>query len=324
IEQNLRELQGKIGEAWIGERVPSPTECLQWFSQRNLSSLKPISTGYHELLDFLKALQHLLKTEEAREEAVLQLLLNISSQCGVAFPCSGPLSEQGYTTVPPVCSVRDDLVLEVQETWDDIRLLLRRHLLDKLQPAEEPNQPGQSAESSTVSSRVPQRILILQQLSFLYPETEVLSKYQVVQSRAVLSLLRSTQTCSPGGERGFDRLTQGFQTVSPAFCAMLSKEIHVLNGIAEPHSILTFLNQAYLSTLTQELSFLMEREVEAALKDNTAHSGKTGRSSNKKSAVGQFALHTLLFYWCCTTLLQGLDNETETPGFRPQSFISMV
>uniref|UniRef100_A0AAR2L095 KIAA0825 n=1 Tax=Pygocentrus nattereri TaxID=42514 RepID=A0AAR2L095_PYGNA len=285
IEQNLRELQGKIGEAWIGERVPSPTECLQWFSQRNLSSLKPISTGYQELLDFLKALQHLLKTQEAREEAVLQLLLNISSQCGVAFPCSGPLSEQAHSPVPPVCSVQDDLALEVQETWDDVRLLLRRHLLDKLQPAEEPSQSGQSAEGTIIGSRVAQKILILQQLSFLYPETEVLVKYQVLQSRRVLGLLRSTQTCSPGGERGFDRLALGFQTASPSFCAMLSEEIHILNGIAEPHSILTFLNQAYLSTLAQELSILMAREVEAVLKDNTARGGKTGKSSSKKSAV---------------------------------------
>ncbi|XP_072520951.1 uncharacterized protein KIAA0825 homolog isoform X2 [Salminus brasiliensis] len=285
IEQNLRELQGKIGEAWIGERTPSPTECLQWFSQRNLGSLKPISTGHQELLDFLRSVQQLLKTKEACEEATLQLLLNISSQCGVAFPSSSPLSEQGHTPVSPVCSVRDDLALEVQETWDDVRFLLRRYLLGRLQPEEEPSQLGQSTEGSGVSSRVPQRIHILQQLFFLYPETDVLAKYQALQSRTVLGLLRSTQTCSPGGERGFDRLALGFQDVSPAFCSMLSEEIHVLNGIAEPHCILVFLNQAYLSTLTQELSSLMEKEVEATLKDNTAHGGKAGKSTNKKSAV---------------------------------------
>uniref|UniRef100_A0A8B9HVI7 KIAA0825 n=1 Tax=Astyanax mexicanus TaxID=7994 RepID=A0A8B9HVI7_ASTMX len=285
IEQNLRELQGKIGEAWVGERAPSPTECLQWFSQRNLASLKPISTGHQELLDFLKSVQQLLKTEEAREEAVLQLLLNISSQCGVSFPSSGTLSVQGHTPVPPVCSVRDDLALEVQETWDDIRFLLRRHLLDRLQLSEEPSQTAQSAEGSNLNSRVPPRIHILQQLSFLYPESEVLTKYQALQSRMVLGLLRSTQTCSPGGERGFNRLALGFQDISPAFCTMLSEEIHVLNGVAEPHSILAFLNQAYLSTLTQELSALMEREVEAMQKDNTAPGAKVGKGSNKKSAV---------------------------------------
>lgn len=218
------------------------------------------------------------------------MLLNISSQCGVAFPCSGPLSEQAHSPVPPVCTIRDDLTLDVQETWDDIRHLLQRHLLDKLQPTEEPGQSGPSAEGSYFNSRVPQKILILQQLSFLYPETEVLAKYQALQSRAVLSLLRSKQKCSPGGERGFDRLALGFQAASPAFCSMISEEIHVLNGVAEPHSILAFLNQAYLSTVAQELSSLMEREVEAALKDNTTQGGKMGKSSSKKSAVGQCTL----------------------------------
>ncbi|XP_066511134.1 uncharacterized protein KIAA0825-like isoform X2 [Hoplias malabaricus] len=280
IEQNLRELQSKIGETWVGERVSSPTECLQWFSHRNLSSLKPISTGHQELLDFLKALHHLLKTEEAFDDSILELLINISSQSGVAFPCSGPLSEPGHTFVPPVFSIQDDLALEVQETWDDIRFLLRRHLLDQLQPMEEPDQSG-----PVLHSRVPQRILILQKLFFLYPEAEVLAKYQALQSRMVLGLLRSTQTCSPGGERGFHRLAEGFQAVGPSFCRMLNEEIHILNGIAEPHTILAFLNQAYLSTLTQELSSSMEREMEAAMKDNTVHGRKTGKSANKKSAV---------------------------------------
>lgn len=56
IEQNLKELQAKVGESCSGERVPSPVECLQWFSQRNLGILKPVATGHQELLDFLRAM----------------------------------------------------------------------------------------------------------------------------------------------------------------------------------------------------------------------------------------------------------------------------
>lgn len=56
IEQNLKELQAKVGESCSGERVPSPVECLQWFSQRNLGILKPVATGHQELLDFLQAM----------------------------------------------------------------------------------------------------------------------------------------------------------------------------------------------------------------------------------------------------------------------------
>ncbi|KAF7687307.1 uncharacterized protein KIAA0825 homolog [Silurus meridionalis] len=270
IEQNLCELQTKMSEAWAAEKVSSPTECLKWFSQSNLSLLKPVSTGKEELLDFLKGLQHVLKTEEASTEAVLQLLLNISSQCGVAFPTTNSLSELSKTSMAPFCSVQDDTALGVQETWDDIRLLLRRHLLDKL---------------STDCSGVPQRAAFLvQQLCFLYTETEVLEKYQALRSKTVLGLLRKNQIRCPDGESGFQRLAAGFQAVCPAFCDMLAEDIHVLSGMFEPHCILCFVNQAYLWTLAKELGLLLEKEMEV-LRDSSAPGGKGRRSLSKKAAV---------------------------------------
>ncbi|XP_048045124.1 uncharacterized protein KIAA0825 homolog [Megalobrama amblycephala] len=282
IEQNLKELQVKVGESCSGERVPSPVECLQWFSQRNLGILKPVATGHQELLDFLRAMQNLLKTEEACDEAVLQLLLSISSQCGVAFPTSCPASTQEHSPIPALSTPCDDLALEVQEVWDDVRFSLRNHLLGKLQMMAE---PSQTEGEMGVGTKVPQKVLYLQQLSFLYTDTKVLSWYQHLQIKAVLSVFQSCQSCSPGGEKGFDRLTLGFQTASPTLCSMLREEIQVLNGIAEPHNILAFLNHVYLNTVAQELGVLMEKEIETALKDNTTHSSKGGKMSYKKSAV---------------------------------------
>lgn len=171
------------------------------------------------------------------------------------------------------CSVHDDITLDIQETWNDIRLLLRRHLLDKL---------------SMDSTRGPQRaVFVVQQLCFLYTETEVLEKYQALRSKIVLGLLRKNQPCHSDGESAFKRLAVGFQTVCPAFCAMLGEDIHALNGMFEPHCILSFVNQAYLWTLAQELGLLMEKEMEVVMKDNSTHGGKGMRSSSKKAAVGQ-------------------------------------
>lgn len=155
-------------------------------------------------------------------------------------------------------------------------------------------EPSQTEGEMGVGTKVPQKVLYLQQLLFLYTDTKVLSWYQHLHIKAVLSVLRSCQRCSPGGEKGFDRLTLGFQTASPTLCSMLREEIQVLNGIAEPHNILAFLNHVYLNTVAQELGVLMEKEIETALKDNTTHSSKGGKMSYKKSAVGQ-CLHVLLF-----------------------------
>ncbi|RXN21213.1 putative protein KIAA0825-like [Labeo rohita] len=300
IEQNLKELQAKVGEASSGERVPSPIECLQLFSQRNLSILKPVATGHQELLDFLRALvtkiilnpnavcpaghteQNSLKAGEAFEEAVLQLLLNVLSQCGVAFPTSCPASSEEASSTPNLSMPCDDLALEVQEAWDDVRFSLRSHLLGKLQMMTE---PSQTEGELSVGTKVPQKIFFLQQLLFLYPETKVFSWYQHLQIKAVLSVLQNCQSCIAGGEKGFDRLSLGFQSASPALCSMLREEIHVLNGVAEPYNILAFLNHVYLNTVAQELGVLMDKEIETALKDNTAHSMKGGKMSSKKSAV---------------------------------------
>ncbi|XP_043096745.1 uncharacterized protein KIAA0825 homolog isoform X2 [Puntigrus tetrazona] len=282
IEQNLKELQAKVGEASSGERVPSPIECLQWFSQRKLSILKPVATGHQQLLDFLRALENLLKAGEACEESVLQLLLKISSQCGVAFPTSCPVSDEEPSSSPNLSMPCDDLALEVQKAWDDVRFSLRNHLLGKLQMMTE---PSQTEAELGVGTKVSQRIFYLQQLLFLYPQTKVFSWYQHLQIKSVIGVLQNCQSSIPGGEKGFDRLSLGFQTASPALCSMLRKEIHVLNRVAEPHNIIAFLNHVYLNTVAQELGVLMDKEIETALKDNTVHSMKGGKKSSKKSAV---------------------------------------
>ncbi|KAM6965419.1 uncharacterized protein KIAA0825 homolog [Aplochiton taeniatus] len=280
IEESLKELQAKMGDSWTGERPPSPSECLQWFSPRNAAAGRPLATGHQEVMDFLKALQlHLRSEAEGREESTLQLLLNLSSQCAVSFPCSPsiPAPQQPSALTPPVHAVRDDCTLEVQEAWDEVRLVLRRHLLERLsqcRPAE-PQGPGEQAALS-----IPERVTCLQQLFCLYPEAEVLQRYQGLRSQAVLHLLHSCVSSSPGGETGFSRLAQGLQAAAPALIRALRDELRVLTRLAEPHAILGFLNGAYLGTVAKELAAMMERECETTLKENTAPgSGKTRRCS---------------------------------------------
>ena len=87
---------------------------------------------------------------------------------------------------------------------------------------------------------------------------------------------------------GFSRLEEGLRRAAPPLTRALREELHVLNGVAEPHAILGFLNGAYLGTVARELEAAMERECETALKDNTAPRSKAGRiSARAKASVGQ-------------------------------------
>ncbi|XP_074526836.1 uncharacterized protein KIAA0825 homolog isoform X2 [Halichoeres trimaculatus] len=292
IEQQLKELQAKMGDPRAGERPPSPSECLQWFNLRAHNSLRPVSTGDQEVMGFFRALQHYLRSDEERkEEAVLQLLLNLSSQCGVCFPCtpssssssssSSPHPQLNTSSINLVHTVRDDASSEIQEVWDDVRHQLRRHLLGRLFPHN--SEHPAHRQLSTLS--IPERVHCLQQLFFLYPESEVLTHYQALRSQSVRGLLLSAPSSSAGGETGFDRLAVGFRSAVSALTQALTEELHVLSQLAEPHTILSFINTAYLSTVAHELASMMDRECETALRDNTTLSSKIKKYSARSRAT---------------------------------------
>uniref|UniRef100_A0A667Y3Q1 KIAA0825 n=1 Tax=Myripristis murdjan TaxID=586833 RepID=A0A667Y3Q1_9TELE len=290
IEQHLKELQAMMGDPKQGDRPPSPTECMQWFNLKAASNVRLVATGHQELMDFFRTLQQYLRSEEeGTEDVTLQLLLNLSAQCGVCFP-STPSSSSCSSSVPPqhtassvplIHTVRDDSSREVQEAWDAVRFQLRRHLLDRLSScSSEHKGPGQVYTLS-----VPERIYCLQQLCFLYPESEVLTHYQGLRSQSVLALLHSALSSSLGGETGFDRLASGFRSVAPALTQALREELHVVSRLVEPPAVLGFFNAAYLSTVARELASMMEKECETALKDNTTFCGKLRKYSAKSRAT---------------------------------------
>lgn len=77
--------------------------------------------------------------------------------------------------------------LKIQDVWDDVRLQLRRHLLDRLS-SRSPEHTG-LGHISILS--IPERVHCLQQLFFLYPECEVLTHYQV-QYNSVNAMMRNS------------------------------------------------------------------------------------------------------------------------------------
>uniref|UniRef100_A0A3Q0RES8 Uncharacterized protein n=1 Tax=Amphilophus citrinellus TaxID=61819 RepID=A0A3Q0RES8_AMPCI len=156
IEQQLKELQAKIGDSRTTERPLSPTEWLQWFSLQT-QSVRPVTQGHQELMDFFRAL--------------------------------------------------------------------------------------------------------------------------------VLGVLHSTLSSSQSSETGFDRLAVSFCSMVPVLTQALKEELHVLSRLAEPHTILGFINAAYLTTVATEFGSLMERECETAHRDNTAPSVKTKKYSVKSRAT---------------------------------------
>lgn len=118
-----------------------------------------------------------------------------------------------------------------------------------------------------------------------------------MKQRHVLSVLRSALSSSPGNETGFDRLAKSFNCAVPVLTQTLIEELHVLSRLAEPHTILAFLNAVYLNTVVQELASQMERECETAQRDNTAPSSKIKKySARSRTTVGRWSFQKFNLY----------------------------
>ncbi|XP_071304758.1 uncharacterized protein KIAA0825 homolog [Agelaius tricolor] len=271
IEKCLKDLQLDVNEICTDEVLQSTTDCIQWLNNCNFSSLRPSSTDHGELLEFLKTLQSLLKNEKNQEEMVLHFLLDLSSQCGVSFPCTA--SGTSFELTSSLHTIQDDSAVDVKSLWDDVRLHLRQFLVNRLQSQEETN-TNASQQQMEFKTRC------VQQLLFLYPKSEVLMRYQNMQNKLVSDLL---QNCilSSCGETNFDKVVHGYQSSIPRLCTMIKEDLHILSGTIGPSSSLKFINETYLDTVTEEMTVLLERLCELQFKENALHIVKANKISKK-------------------------------------------
>ncbi|XP_027564549.1 uncharacterized protein KIAA0825 homolog isoform X5 [Neopelma chrysocephalum] len=271
IEKCLKDLQKEVNEICTDEILQSTTDCIQWLNNCHFSSLRPSSTDHGELMEFLRTLQSLLKNEQNQEEMVLHFLLDLSSQCGVSFPCTP--SGTSFELTSSLHTIEDDSAVDVKSLWNDVRLHLRQFLINRLQSQEETNATAlqQQMEFKTQS---------IQQLLFLYPESEVLTKYQNMQNKLVSDLL---QNCilSSCGETNFDKVVHGYQSSIPTLCTMIKEDLYILSGTIDPSSSLKFINETYLDTITEEMTVLLERLCELQFKENALHIVKANKISKK-------------------------------------------
>ncbi|XP_013867974.1 uncharacterized protein KIAA0825 homolog isoform X2 [Austrofundulus limnaeus] len=281
IEQQLKDLQFKSGESRTEYRPPSPTEVVRWLNIRAQNNKKPVTTGHQDLLNFFRALhQYLRSDEEAKEEVTLELLMNLSAQCGLCFPCT---SSSASSLHPQTSSSSVHMLHTVR---DDSSLELRRYLKGRLSL----HSPEQSGAQQISTLAIPERVHCLQQLSFLYPECDVLTDYQALKCKYVVSVLHSCLSSSPGGETGFDRVAAGFCTAVPHLTQALREDLQVLSSLTEPHTLLGFLNVAYFGTMAQELALQMEREFETAKRDNTVCGKIKKYSARSRASVAPMEL----------------------------------
>ncbi|XP_069747311.1 uncharacterized protein KIAA0825 homolog isoform X3 [Narcine bancroftii] len=279
IKETVRELQKDLNKLCSGQTLENG-DCLPWLNSSNISSVKLFTTPCNQLTDFLKALLHFLKTEKDLEEMIMQLLLDVSAECGVVFPLTSCGTSFHIPSTTSIHTVEDHSFLDALSLWDDVRLHLRRFIIDKLQNYQEVDDVLQAVQF---------KMQCLQQLLFLYPETDVLTRYQTMQHQSVQDLLQKNVLINIS-EINFHEMAHDFEKTIMLVLSMMRRDLYALQTLMEESKVLKFINDTYVQNIADVLCDLIEKFCEqqknqSALHSTKLHSTKTNKYLNKPKGM---------------------------------------
>lgn len=247
IEHCTEEIYSEVNKLCPDVQLQTTRDYFKWLNSYNYSLSKSPSIPHGDLINFLKTMQDLLNNEENHEEMILDLLWDLSCQSSISF-----LSSLGGTTFchfsrTSIHSVEDFSSVDVKSIWDDVRLRLRRFLVNRLERYNEINNSQQKIELKTQC---------MKQFLLLYSESEVLVKYKSVQKRLLDTFLQdSFPTCSR--ESDLDRIACGYQSAILTVYSMIKDDFNILCEILAPSSVVRFINETYLGTVTEEMTKIL-------------------------------------------------------------------
>ncbi|XP_033256952.1 uncharacterized protein KIAA0825 homolog isoform X2 [Orcinus orca] len=284
IEHCIKEIQSEVNKQCPDVQLRTTTDCFEWLNTYNCNSSKSPSIPHGDMIKFLKALQNLLKNEQNQEEMVLDLLWDLSCHSSVSFPSILSGTSFHFLSSTSLHSVEDHSSMDVKSIWDDIRLHLRRFLVSKLQTHNEINNSQQ---------KILLKKQCIQQLLFLYPESEVTIKYQNIQNKLLTKLL---QNCFPSYSReaNLDIMADGYQGTMLKLYSMIKEDFNTLREILAPSSTVKFIKETYLDTVTEEMAKFLENFCELQFKENAVRVIKTSKSSSRHRG----AVHALVTPEC--------------------------
>lgn len=284
IEHCIEEIQSEVNKLCPDAQLQTTSDCFKWLTSYNYNLSKSPSISHGDLINFLKTMKDLLNNEDNHEEMILDLLWDLSCQSSISF-----LSSLGGTTFchlsrTSIHSVEDFSSVDVKSVWDDVRLHLRRFLVNRLERYNEINNSQQKIELKSQC---------MKQFLLLYSESEVLVKYQSIQKRLLDTFLQdSFPSCNR--ESDLERIVCGYQSTMLMLYSMIKEDFNVLCEILAPSSLVQFFNETYLDTVTEEMTKILEYFCELQFKENAVPVVKTSKSCNKRRG----AVHALVSPEC--------------------------
>ncbi|XP_058512326.1 uncharacterized protein KIAA0825 homolog isoform X2 [Ochotona princeps] len=271
IEHCFKEIQSEVHKLCPDVQLQTPADYFEWLSHYNCDASKAPSIPHGDVIKFLRTVQDLLKNEQNQEEMILDLLWELCCHSGVSFPWSLSGTSFHCLSGTSLHSVEDLSPVDVKSLWDDIRLHLRRFLVSRLQSHHEIHNSQQ---------KISLKSQCLQQLLFLYPESEVLIKYQSIQNKLLTGLL---QDCLPSSRRDSNlaAIARGYQSTVLKLYFMIEEDFNVLCEILTPLSTVKFVKETYLDTVTEEMAKFLENFRGLQFKESAVGVVKTSKSCSR-------------------------------------------
>ncbi|XP_076783168.1 uncharacterized protein KIAA0825 homolog isoform X2 [Arvicanthis niloticus] len=283
-EHCIKEIQSEVNNLCPGVQLQSTSDCFKWLTSYNYNLSQSPSIPHGDLINFLKTMQYLLNNEENHEEMILDLLWDLSCQRSISFLYSLGGTTFCHLSRTSIHSVEDFSSVDIKSIWDDVRLHLRRFLVNRLERYNEINNSQQKIELKNQC---------MKQFLLLYSESEVLVKYQHIQKRLLGTFLKdSLPSCS--GETDLERIACGYQSTVLTLYSMIKEDFKVLCEILAPSLVVHFINETYLDTLTEEMTKILENFSELQFKENAVPVVKTSKSGSKHRG----AVHALVSPAC--------------------------
>ncbi|XP_041608553.1 uncharacterized protein KIAA0825 homolog isoform X1 [Vulpes lagopus] len=282
IEHCIKEIQSEVNKQCPDVQLRTTTDCFELLD--NYNPTKSPSIPHGDLIKFLKTLQDLLKNELNQEEMILDLLWDLSSHSSSSFPSMLSGASFHFLSRTSLHSVEDYSSMDVKSIWDNIRLHLRRFLVSKLQSHN---------EISNSQHKIWLKNQCIQQLLFLYPESEVIVKYQSIQNKLLAKLL---QNCFPSYSRdsNLDIMVRGYESTMHKLYSMIKEDFNILREILAPSSTVKFIKETYLDTVTEETAKFLENFCELQFQESAVRVIKTSKSSSRHRG----AVHALVTPEC--------------------------
>ncbi|XP_051038744.1 uncharacterized protein KIAA0825 homolog [Phodopus roborovskii] len=271
IEHCIEEIQSEVNKLCPDVQLQTTSDCFKWLTSYNYNSSTSPSIPHGDLIKFLKIMKDLLNNEDNQEEMILDLLWDLSRQSSISF--LSPLGGTSFCFLSRTSlhSVEDHSSVDVKSIWDDVRLHLRRFLVNRLESHNEINNSQQ---------RIELKNQCMKQLLLLYPESEVLTKYQNLQKRLLAKFL---QNSFPSCNRDLDLevIAHRYQSTMPTLYSMIKEDFNILHEILAPSSMVQFIKETYLDTVTEEMAKILENFCELQFKENAIPGVKTSKSCSK-------------------------------------------